>query len=654
MGYSENPFNSEKGKKIVKDIFNLMFISPQGSPSKIESKDKQRQVSHYKGNIVNIVNKMRKFVKGYQQVIISETASSGIHICPHCHRRDAIWMWETVDAGHYASPYDWLSSVALTTWEYGAADEIGRYQFVVRYRCNDVTTCNKCRITVAGKYTSCKSCNSSDISQVGCGEESYATHFIKEYTADDNHPQAKDEASGAIDRNRQWWITKDGKRDLVTGDISGYEFQHKIVPNGKVVTSWSDIKEYLPSVQFTYTDSNTGSTKERLYPVSELNYAVSKQNMVICVMGAIGVGGVCDHAGQTPELQKYGEPLDACRLCHATDYPPLLEVQDLYYKPHPMKIMNSQPLSPATSVGGTYKRKPVYNLYLESPKSDIYKLLLPLPQILTLNPIPTEAKISSFSSAPNSCPNDVGAGAAETKSIKEANEKLQEVQEELLKKLTGVKSLGDADGQTNKGFTFDVCEGRSRKAYYQDSKWIDDSPPCYSYRKDGVTLNKRRKYPRWSKIPSYSPEALPDTHYHEYLGPNPDTHFVMDWIKANQTLAAFIESPPTYHSVVKIAETIDKDMGLIYEVLECKTCKKIVEAGGVIPYRQGFSQCDEQGQAINNFPQVVLDAEMSFEKSYPTKNTKGEPVMTAWGIKATKKHDGKKMLLNPDLNIRIG
>ena len=131
-----------------------------------------------------------------------------------------------------------------------------------------------------------------------------------------------------------------------------------------------------------------------------------------------------------------------------------------------------------------------------------------------------------MSSAPNSCPNDVGAGAAETEAIEEANEKLREVQEELLKTLTSGTNLGEADAQTNKGFTFDICEGRSRKAYYhyQDSKWIDDSPPCSSYRKDGSTLTKSREYPRWSKIPSYSPKALPNTYYNEYLGPNPDTH----------------------------------------------------------------------------------------------------------------------------------
>ena len=54
--------------------------------------------------------------------------------------------------------------------------------------------------------------------------------------------------------------------------------------------------------------------------------------------------------------------------------------------------MNPQPLEAATASGGTYKRKPVYTLYLESPRADAYKLILPLPQIMTLNPIPNEAR----------------------------------------------------------------------------------------------------------------------------------------------------------------------------------------------------------------------------------------------------------------------
>ena len=36
MGYKDNPFNSQKGMDLMKDIFNLMFISPVRKHSKIE------------------------------------------------------------------------------------------------------------------------------------------------------------------------------------------------------------------------------------------------------------------------------------------------------------------------------------------------------------------------------------------------------------------------------------------------------------------------------------------------------------------------------------------------------------------------------------------------------------------------------------------
>ena len=55
MAYGDNPFNSPQGQKIVKDIFNLMFIEPEGQPRLIEEKNKSRQVENYRSNIVNIV-----------------------------------------------------------------------------------------------------------------------------------------------------------------------------------------------------------------------------------------------------------------------------------------------------------------------------------------------------------------------------------------------------------------------------------------------------------------------------------------------------------------------------------------------------------------------------------------------------------------------
>ena len=86
MPYKKNPFGSSAGNEIVDNIFDLMFISDDSQPNEIEQNKLQRQVRYYRENIINIVNNMRKFVDGYQQVPVAESSSSGVHICPHCHK----------------------------------------------------------------------------------------------------------------------------------------------------------------------------------------------------------------------------------------------------------------------------------------------------------------------------------------------------------------------------------------------------------------------------------------------------------------------------------------------------------------------------------------------------------------------------------------
>jgi hypothetical protein len=86
--------------------------------------------------------------------------------------------------------------------------------------------------------------------------------------------------------------------------------------------------------------------------------------------------------------------------------------------------------------------------------------------------------------------------------------------------------------------------------------------------------------------------------------------------------------------------------------MECNTCKSIVKAGSVLNYRMSTGECDENGVAIN-FPQEVIDAELNYEQGFPTKDLKGNPVPTAWGLVAASDHNGKKMLENPDLRIKI-
>ena len=655
MPYKKNPFNSDKGKELMKDIFNLMFISPEGQPSKVEMEDKDRQISHYKSNIVNIVNKMRKFVVGYQQVPVSESASSGILICPHCKRRDAIWMWETVDAGHYSNPMNWISSIAPVLWKEGDASMTKRYQFVVRYRCNNVTTCGNCDYTVGGQsVTKCPNCESTDLTKAGCGEESYACHFIREFTADDNHPQNRVDGSGAIERNRK--IRNPANRlEKNTGRLTGYEFVHTMVPNGVIVDSWDKIKEYTPSVNFTYSHTGTQGEITHTYPLSELNYAISKELLKTCYNGRLLTNGNLAHADNEFFLRdRVGRPMEECPDCKATDYPPLFDVAGGYYRPETMRIRNPQPLEGATASGGTYGGRAVYTIYLQSNADDSYKLLLPLPEMYNLRPIPEKPTVTPHKSGQNECPNDVGGVAQVDLAIIETNNQLVEEFDQKIQ----AQGADSVDGETNKGYTFVICEGRSRKAYYDtnESRWIDDSPPCKSYRdaNDGSTMNAPREYPRWTEIPYWSPNSPEDSDASDYIGPNVNTHLVQDWIRASDNLSIDLESSVNYHTVNEIGSKVDEELAMVTNVYHCETCEAIVRDGGIIQYRQRLKQCDENGVVLNNFPQEVLDAEIAFQNSYPLEDVYGKPVPTAWGLVAESEHNGKKMLENPDMNIRIG
>jgi len=264
--------------------------------------------------------------------------------------------------------------------------------------------------------------------------------------------------------------------------------------------------------------------------------------------------------------------------------------------------------------------------------------------------------IQRSGSAAPSCPNDVGGNLAAEEIMKEVSDDLEEMLEEARKEavenLSGIAAT-DADNCTAPGYTFDICEGRSRKAYYDtdENVWIDDSPLCYSFidRSNGKTIPTKQQYPRWSEVPKYA-----GGDGSTYLGPNPSVQLIQDWLKSTKQISVASRQTPIYHYVHVIDTKIDKDLGTKMEVFECKTCKSIVESGGVIPYRKMNGQCDENGVAMDGFSQAVLDAEIQYQSSYPMVNDLGEAVPIAWGIYAQDDHDGKKMLKNPNLNIRIG
>ena len=691
MGYRKNPFGSGEGIKIVEEIFDLMFLTDAEQPSKLEITNKGKQVKFYKDNIVNIVNKMRKFVTGYQQVPINETSSSGIHICPHCNRRDFIYFWQVVDGGHYDNPAHWNDSVQLGAWKKGTKDEKGRYCFALRYRCNNVTTCNSCHLTVndpSHSITSCRNCGeSSKMAQVGCGEESYGLSFIKEYKLADYFPTSFAAKAGISQRNSQIVLTRE---KIVQGKITGYELvASPLPPAGEIITTFQQIEQYTPHVTITYSDNGSLTNtnilekkirkefdrespalsedefeqykKERItryrqkknnYPLSDMKYALTKQNQRRCKRGLFE-GGKYRHQGR-PYVLKTGvaTPIDYCPNCHAENSPTVEEIQGVYYEPKKMKIMNPQPLGGESVMPYNYKGFPVRGIYLDAMDSKMdYKILLPLPMSETLMPIPIEPTISTTSNGGECCPNDIGMRIVGQQQIEGAKKQIDDAQAKLIGAMKLAYGIGPADCQTNEGFTYLVAEGRSRKANIgRNGKWIDESPECISYRsKEGITLPTPRTYPRWNHIPRY---ADPASTHNSYLGPNPSTHIVMDWHKSSKSVAAFISAPHTFHTVVEIAKMNDVDVGQSTLVYECLTCKGAVDKGGMLEYRISKGKANIDGTTRGSFPQEVLDAELKYQSEFPLKNDAGKDVVVAWGV-TTGSQNGKEMLKNPAKKIRI-
>jgi len=625
MAYKDNPFNSAEGIRLMEEIYDLMWVKPETGTKAIETNDLGRQVNHYRSNIISMVNKMRKFVTGYQQVPLSETKNSGIHVCPSCTRRDFIWYWDVLDAGHYSDPSNWVSSVVPSTWSSGSPNEKGRYLWMVRYKCNEVTTCKACYQTTKGKYSSCQACGSSNITNAGCGEESYAQHYIREYTFKDNHPTNDQQKYGVLSRNRQV-PNKSNRKEVAQGSVVKYKFVHNSLPNGRVVSTQGDMEKYTPYVEFTY-EAFGDSQKRRAYPISELNYAVSKQYVRRCRMGRNYNDGTFAHPTK-PHILPQGK--SRCPSCDANDYPPLEDLPGLYYPATVMRIKSPQPLGSSGQSGISVKGFPVYNIRVESTGNDDYKLLLPLPQIYTLHPVPSKPEPQIAGVGVPTCPNDVGAGVEAESIYEEAKKEIEELQDSLSDRLKTLVGLGPCDAVTAAGYSFVVCEGRSREAVYDKdlNEWIDKSPNCTGYGKT---------YPRWNRVPDY---ADPKSTFTEYLGPNPDSHMVQDFIKCSENLVSFSSAPPTYHATMQIGEKIDEEIGKAWKIYECQTCKEAVAAGGIVKYRNALGNCDVDGKSLNGFPQAVLDAEIAYENSFPKQNEQGEPVPVAWGVEA----NGKKLL----------
>lgn len=254
MPYESNTYISDKGREYSEYIFDSLFPS-NGNDMNVNSVTDV--VGHFRGpdgeNLHNTVQLMKNFVQGYEQFGWAESFNSGIHICPHCNRRDFIWYWEYVDFGLRLDNEQWTSSVDLRKEEYdigGGMTDIG-YRFNCRVRCNHATTCNDCHETVTGHFNTCKSCGSSNVSKVGCGKESYTTHIVQdkkwETWVESNRGRTQQ-------RSISVWNERTGQ---IAPTYNMRPFMFRVAyngpaPKGKIITEPSDAYQYMPSLEIGY------------------------------------------------------------------------------------------------------------------------------------------------------------------------------------------------------------------------------------------------------------------------------------------------------------------------------------------------------------------------------------------------------------------
>ena len=318
MGYRDNPINRPVGVRILRDIYDLIYLKNPGSrrnsSNRLATENTQMSeiVSNFKYNAPRIVMMMRRFLTGNTHVQTSNAGDSGIFVCNPvafgeagrtgggasgpdasktrgCGRRDFLWWWEFTDFGLYNNPANWGSSVGLERWQRNLHDPTyrgKRFQVVVgRVKCNQVKTCDPenggCGTTWRGSGR-CPSpyCNSSTPKSVGgCGTESYAifkvntNHPLRDYwTTGQRHRDSNTETTSQFVNGAPIRGANSEMPPNMVGIINNSKFVEDsassqafyriyyqgLPPENTYLTTQAECLKYIPYLQLGYT-----STKDR-------------------------------------------------------------------------------------------------------------------------------------------------------------------------------------------------------------------------------------------------------------------------------------------------------------------------------------------------------------------------------------------------------
>jgi len=229
------------------------------------------------------VSIMKNFIRGFRHKSYQTSLNSGILICPHCFRRDFMWLWEFVDFGLRNDNYEWTSSVEpdKNTWEvgYNRRTPKGRrsgWRFMSRVRCNKVTTCGDCKITTTGTFSTCRKCGGSDVANVGCHNESYMVHVVEEVQSAGWLANASTYTSHNIQNEKYVaLLPKNSGGQATTRNVKSFMYRVRNpgpAPDGLVINTTELAFQYIPQLEVGYEDRLSGLRRPYGYKCPECEF----------------------------------------------------------------------------------------------------------------------------------------------------------------------------------------------------------------------------------------------------------------------------------------------------------------------------------------------------------------------------------------------
>ena len=265
MSYSTNPFNSEQGKKILKENFRLVFAQDKKNPRDIEAVDLGEITGHFVDNTEQIINNIMKFSKGHKPIAPADAFETGIYVCPHCLRRDFMNLWEFEYCGFYQPGSMGNKPLKFEKYNKGKGYRKDTYPTIARVKCNTIWSCTACN-TSHGSMPSnsrCERCSGEDLKKVGCGMTSYAEHYPPSLTVDQQFSNPQQEKSRTVNQNQHSVQANIGPKSQlirpVVGMATAFEYSIKSSTRGQTDYSYrpngyESFAKQIPTLNVGYSN----------------------------------------------------------------------------------------------------------------------------------------------------------------------------------------------------------------------------------------------------------------------------------------------------------------------------------------------------------------------------------------------------------------